>query len=75
MTREELTDIFKRYLKRDFTNKEWIIHGNKNLELFRKEISECDEYYQLQRLPHSSPKIGILLTGHIRKKKHFKRVC
>ena len=68
MTIEELTDIFNHYLNRDFTNKEWINHGNKDPESFRREISKCDEYNELQRLSYPKPKIGILLTGHIRKK-------
>jgi hypothetical protein len=68
MTREELTGIFNHYLNRDFTNKEWISHGNKNPESFRREISKCEEYNNLQIASGPSPKIGILLTGHIRKK-------
>jgi hypothetical protein len=72
MTREELTEIFNHYLKRDFTNKEWTTHGYKEIGLFRKEISKCDEYNELQRLSYVPPKIGILLTGHIRKKNILK---
>jgi hypothetical protein len=68
MTREELTNIFNHYLNRDFTDKEWLIHGYKEPNSFIKEISKCDEYYELQKESSPPPKIGILLTGHIRKK-------
>jgi len=68
MTRNELTDIFTGYLNRDFTEEEWLIHGHKTVSSFTREISKCDEYIELMKSPEIPYKIGILLTGHIRKK-------
>jgi hypothetical protein len=65
MTREQLTQLFNDYLKRDFSNFEWEIHGEKNYKSFKFELLNCDEYLTLPSIKKKI-KIGILLTGHIR---------
>jgi len=65
MTRNELKTLFNHYLRRDFSEKEWLTHGNKQYHIFEDEISKCKEYNELNL--KQNIKIGILLTGHIRK--------
>lgn len=75
MTREELGKLFKDYLFRDFTEREWKIHGPKNYSDLETEILTCDErkkilnnlYNQNNVNYKFNDKIAILLTGHIRK--------
>lgn len=67
MERHELKFLFNQYLKRDFTESEWINHGRKNKYDFEKEISNCIEFKNLKKEDHGNLKIAFLLTGHIRK--------
>ena len=61
MSREELKTLFNKYLNRNFSENEWIVHGFKTYSNFEKEISTCQEYI------NSKSKIAILLSGHIRR--------
>jgi hypothetical protein len=65
MTREELKNLFIKYLKRDYSEQEWLVHGKKNFNYFEKEISECQEYRNL--IIKNKLNIAILISGHIRK--------
>lgn len=67
MERYELKFLFNTYLKRDFTETEWIDHGRKNKYDFEKEISNCIEFKNLEKKNHKNLRIAFLLTGHIRK--------
>ena len=64
ITREELSFLFKKYLERDFNEKEWGHHKHKNYSLFEEEIKNCPERFNKTL---NDQKIAILLTGHIRK--------
>lgn len=70
MTRQELRDIFIKYLEREPSKSDYIGHLHKHLRDFEKEISECKEYLNLQQSQIKSMKnlkIAVLLSGHIRK--------
>jgi hypothetical protein len=65
MTREELTQLFDTYLKRDFSDYEWKVHNRKDYDSFEHELRNCEEYHNTSKIDDRF-KIGILLTGHIR---------
>jgi len=69
MTNEELSFLFNKYLNRNFTNHELIIHGGKEVQNLENEILNCTEYLNLppKNTNINSLKIAILLSGHIRK--------
>lgn len=71
MTREELDFLFKKYLKRPSTDKDWISHKKKPVSVLEKEILICDEYIKLINDNNKNIikdlKIAILISGHIRK--------
>lgn len=70
MTRTELNDLFKQYLYRAPTEREWTVHGGKNYHVFEKEISECKERSEILRTDTKNVNVGkiaFLLTGHIRR--------
>lgn len=68
MTREEIGRLFNKYLYRNFTEKEFDIHGKKDFDLFEEEISKCRERNEiLSRDGRKLGKIAFLITGHIRK--------
>jgi hypothetical protein len=67
MNRVELKKLFNQYLKRDFTEIEWIQHGRKNYSPFENELLNCNEYLDLIKPDKTSnKKIALLLSGHIR---------
>lgn len=47
MTREELSELFKKYLKREYSETEWRVHGSKNYLEFQSELINCEEYKNL----------------------------
>ena len=47
MSNEELSYLFNKYLNRNFTNYELIVHGNKTVEHLENEILNCTEYLNL----------------------------
>jgi hypothetical protein len=63
---KELNELFNKYLKRDINESEIKIHGHKNYQDFKKEISSCEEYKRINGGIKAKEKIAILLTGHIR---------
>jgi len=66
MTRDDLIEIFKKYLNREPKKDEFVWHLDKNYLDLISEILTCDEYLSLPK--NSVPcKIAILLSGHIRK--------
>jgi len=71
MTREQLGELYIKYLQRDPTTADVRAHGNKSYESFERELNDCEEYKRLQGLIEASSastdKIAILLSGHIRK--------
>ena len=80
MSNEELSYLFNKYLNRNFTNHELIVHGNKTVERLENEILNCSEYLNLtpKNTNSNSLKIAILLSGHIRKNsilKGFNQFC
>jgi hypothetical protein len=80
MSNEELSYLFNKYLNRNFTNYELIVHGNKTVEHLENEILNCSEYLNLNQKNTNinSLKIAILLSGHIRKNsilKGFSQFC
>jgi hypothetical protein len=68
MERQQLIELFSRYLKRLPTNREILIHRRKSYRDFEIEISRCHEYIELQKKPKvlKKGKIAILISGHIR---------
>lgn len=69
MTTEELSYLFNKYLKRDYTQRELIIHGKKTVSFLENEILHCKEYLNLptKTIDSKDLKIAFLLSGHIRK--------
>lgn len=71
MQRNELKELFNKYLYRDFDEDEWTRHGHKNYNNFITELLNCEEYKRLHSVANlsklSNKKLAILLTGHIRK--------
>jgi len=47
MTKEELDFLFRKHLKREPTNKDWIVHNKKTVSNLEAEILVCDEYIKL----------------------------
>jgi hypothetical protein len=76
MTTEELSYLFNKYLNRNFTNHELIVHGGKTVDFLENEILNCKEYLSLQskNTNRSNLKIAILLSGHIRKNSILKGI-
>jgi hypothetical protein len=68
MKRQELIELFDRYLRRLPTKRDIISHGRKNYKDFEFEISRCTEYLELQKKPKAAKKgkIAVLISGHIR---------
>jgi hypothetical protein len=66
MTKEELKQLFKKYLNRLFTDSELLIHGDKNYEDFEVELFRCDEHNNPKGGILDNKKIAIVLSGHIR---------
>lgn len=69
MERQQLIELFKRYLNRPPTNVDVSLHQHKNYKNFEIELSGCDEFVRLQNSPkvNKKGKIAILLSGHIRR--------
>lgn len=69
MTKEQLNELFKKYLQRAPSSEDERAHINKQYDSFERELKDCNEYKRLQNLPitPSSGRIAILLSGHIRK--------
>jgi hypothetical protein len=69
MTNEELSHLFRTYLRREYTPKELKIHGGKTVQGLENEILNCVEYLNLLKndAAPSHIKVAILLSGHIRK--------
>jgi len=76
MTNEELSYLFKTYLKRDYTRQELSVHGKKTPQFLEKEIINCKEYRNLlnNTVDINDTKIAILLSGHIRKNSILKGI-
>jgi len=73
MEKSQLIELFQRYLKRSPSEQEVIKHQTKSYKKFEIEISRCQEYKDLQKIPelkNTKPqkkgKIAILISGHIR---------
>jgi hypothetical protein len=68
MKKQELIDLFERYLKRSPTKWDIKIHEPKTYRDFEFEISTCPEYLELQKKLEASKKgkIAVLISGHIR---------
>lgn len=66
MDNNQINELFNKYLKRDCTEAEIKIHGNKTYHDFEREISNCEEYRRINGGIKTKEKIAILLTGHIR---------
>lgn len=74
MERQQLIDLFNKYLKRLPSEYEILNHQRKNLKKFEIELSRCEEYIRLQTPPKivipkikKKGKIAILISGHIRR--------
>lgn len=65
MNRQQLKYLFNKYLKRNYSDHEWMLHGHKVYSLFEKELLACEEYRNLNN--KFKPNIAILITGHVRK--------
>jgi hypothetical protein len=68
MERQQLIELFNKYLTRSPSDKEILIHQKKTYKDFEIEISRCQEYKELQKRPKVTQKgkIAILVSGHIR---------
>jgi hypothetical protein len=70
MSHSQLEELFQTFLYRSPTPFEVSTHGRKSYTDFKKEISNCLERKLLlesANRPKTSFKIGIIITGHIRK--------
>jgi hypothetical protein len=69
MKKEDLSFLFRKYLNRDFTQRELLIHGPKNYDAFEIEIANCKERAEILKKTEkpTNYKIAFLLSGHIRK--------
>jgi hypothetical protein len=76
MTNEELSFLFNKYLNRNFTNHELIVHGKKTVSFLENEILNCNEYLKLptRNTNINDLKVAILLSGHIRKNSILKGI-
>ena len=76
MTNEELSFLFNKYLNRNFTNHELIVHGKKTVSFLENEILNCNEYLNLptRNTNINGLKVAILLSGHIRKNSILKGI-
>jgi hypothetical protein len=44
MTREELSELFNKYLDREYNEAEWGVHGHKQYFEFETELKNCEEF-------------------------------
>lgn len=64
MVRQQLSHLYKNYLKRDCTDEEWRLYGHMNYFDFDKIIKNGEEYLFRTGILGN---VAIILSGHIRK--------
>ena len=64
MVRQQLSHLYKYYLRRDCTDQEWKLYGHLNYHDFEKQIRNGEEYLFRSGVLGN---VAILLSGHIRK--------
>ena len=62
MTRPQLSELFKKYLLRDFKEPEWHIHGKKEYNAFETELLNCDEYKSINHFKECVKNIKIKIA-------------
>lgn len=70
MTRQQLSELFKKYLLRDFREPEWFHHGKKDYKSFEKELINCDEYKTINHFKNRAEKVQIKIA--VASNKNFK---
>lgn len=70
MTREQLSELFKKYLLRDFREPEWDFHGKKDYKAFEQELLNCDEFKSIDKFKEIAEKITIKIA--VASNKNFK---
>ena len=70
MTKSQLSELFKKYLLRDYKDHEWNIHGNKEYNAFEKELQNCEEYRSLNFFKDKAENVQIKIA--VASNKNFK---
>lgn len=70
MTKEQLSELFNKYLLRDFREPEWNFHGKKDYKAFEKELLNCDEYKSIDRFREVSSEVKLKIA--VASNKNFK---
>ena len=70
MTKSQLSELFKKYLLRDYKDHEWNIHGNKEYNAFEKELQNCEEYRSLNFSKDKAENVQIKIA--VASNKNFK---
>lgn len=70
MTRDQLSELFKKYLQRDFREPEWIYHGKKEYIAFENELLNCDEYKSIKGFKDKADSVQIKIA--VASNKNFK---
>ena len=68
MTRELLQNFFLKYLGRENTEQEFIIHGHKPYDLFEKELKSCEErkLYLRNKFIEKGLKVKVAVASNIK---------
>lgn len=67
MEKKDLEFLFKKYLLRNPSDREYVIHLNKKYNEFENELLNCNEYLSISKNPFFHKKIALVISGHVRK--------
>ena len=70
MTKEQLSELFNKYLLRDFQGPEWVIHGEKEYKVFEQELLSCNEYNSINNFKNKIGNVTIKIA--VASNKNFK---
>lgn len=70
MTKEQLSELFNKYLLRDFNGVEWNVHGKKNYKAFEEELLKCNEYKSINWFKEKAQDVKVKIA--VASNKNFK---
>ncbi len=70
MTKEQLSELFNKYLLRDFNGVEWNVHGRKNYKAFEEELLNCNEYKSINWFKEKAQDVKVKIA--VASNKNFK---
>jgi hypothetical protein len=70
MTKEQLSELFNKYLLRDFNHVEWDVHGRKNYKAFEEELLNCNEYKSINWFKEKAQDVKVKIA--VASNKNFK---